>query len=296
MHSHNVLFPDYPQQPTTNSPQIFTPNSTPLNSLTSDPQMAAAVNLGLGMGSKMLEEGMGKAHQGISRYVTVRGIKYYFQVNNSYVANKLKLLAWPFQQKQWERLTVDGDLALGEGGAFRPPRDDVFAPDLYIPSMAFCTYVLLVCLVLGMKNQFTPETLGMAASSALATVGFEVGVLKLALYLVDVNVPILDLISYCSYTFVGIDYSMVLGIVGGYYLYWFSLTASSLTCAYSLTRMLKSPVMKGPIKQTSLNSSHEQKRQRQYLLLGFAVLQLLVSWFLGVPPNFVTAPPPSALP
>ena len=57
-------------------------------------------------------------------------------MNNSYVARKLKLIFFPFRHQQWER-SGHAD------GRPRAPKEDVNAPDLYIPAMAFATYVLL---------------------------------------------------------------------------------------------------------------------------------------------------------
>lgn len=51
------------------------------------------------------------------------------------------------------------------------PRDDVNSPDLYIPSMAIVTYVLVCGFLLGTRNDFTPEKLGLQASSALDNSG-----------------------------------------------------------------------------------------------------------------------------
>jgi hypothetical protein len=38
-------------------------------------------------------------------------LRYYFEVNNSYVKNKLRVLLFPFRHKQWNRLSA------GEGGS-----------------------------------------------------------------------------------------------------------------------------------------------------------------------------------
>jgi hypothetical protein len=47
---------------------------------------------------------------------------------------------------------------------FCPPRDDVNAPDLYVPLMAFVTYILAVAFIMGANGQFSPELLGNLAS------------------------------------------------------------------------------------------------------------------------------------
>ena len=43
------------------------------------------------------------------------------------------------------------------GHRYQPPRKDVFAPDLYIPSMSICTYVVLLGIVQFHHGKFSPE-------------------------------------------------------------------------------------------------------------------------------------------
>ncbi len=41
--------------------------------------------------------------------------------------------------------------------AFKPPKEDVNSPDLYIPTMALWTYTLLVCAVNAGRGRFNPD-------------------------------------------------------------------------------------------------------------------------------------------
>ena len=89
--------------------------------------------------------------------------------------------------------------------AFHLPRDDVNAPDMYIPAMAFITYMLLVGLALGQRSVFTPEVLGLTSSKAAAVVLAEVLAIKASFYILNIpgEVVVLDLIAYMGYKFVG---------------------------------------------------------------------------------------------
>jgi len=79
-------------------------------------------------------------------------LKYYFDVSNSYVANKLRLILFPFMKKDWERQNVrNPQNGLVQG--FLPPREDFNAPDLYIPFMAFITFVLLMGIKRGQNKE-----------------------------------------------------------------------------------------------------------------------------------------------
>ena len=66
-------------------------------------------------------------------------------------------------------------------------------------------YVLTAGLILGTRNQFTPEKLGIEATSAMAWTVFEVIVQLLTLYIANIstNLRTLDLIAYSSYKYVG---------------------------------------------------------------------------------------------
>lgn len=78
-----------------------------------------------------------------------RSLRYYFHVNNSYVRTKLSRLLFPFSRK-WERApasAADQDAGADVATVFATPANDVNAPDLYIPLMAFVTFVLATGLV-----------------------------------------------------------------------------------------------------------------------------------------------------
>jgi hypothetical protein len=77
-----------------------------------------------------------------------------------------------------------------DGGSYKLPSEDLNAPDLYIPLMAFVTYILVMGFIMGITDTFTPEVLvrarltsavlanlssqGSTASWAMAVLLFEV--------------------------------------------------------------------------------------------------------------------------
>lgn len=46
-----------------------------------------------------------------------------------------------------------------DGGSYKVPSQDLNAPDLYIPLMAFITYILVMGFIMGITDTFTPEVL-----------------------------------------------------------------------------------------------------------------------------------------
>ena len=88
---------------------------------------------------------------------------------------------------------------------FQAPREDVNAPDLYIPLMAFTTYILLVALQSGLQDKFHPEILGVTGSKSVFVLLCDFVFVKTGCYLLGVqgSGPIVDLLSYGGYKFVG---------------------------------------------------------------------------------------------
>eukprot|EP00727_Mastigamoeba_balamuthi_P008802 m51a1_g4544 hypothetical protein (291) ;mRNA; r:58845-60420 len=140
-------------------------------------------------------------------------VRRYFDVSNSYVINKLKLIVIPFLHRGgWRRQSINTD----DGGKiFLPPRDDINAPDLYIPLMAFITYVLIYSLLRGVEHDFTPEVLSWAATKGLSVLALEIIAVRTAMYVINTSVRLLDLIAYLSYVFVGVVCSMLSGLALG---------------------------------------------------------------------------------
>jgi len=140
----------------------------------------------------------------INRWFNLYNMKYYFTVSNSYVLNKLKLVLLPFRHKSWARRTQ----AKAEGQVYRPPRDDLNAPDLYLPLMAFVTYIILTALALGTGFKFTPQVFGTAVSNGFVMLLIEIMLLKTGFYLFcttpeNPSPAVFDFISYSGYKFVG---------------------------------------------------------------------------------------------
>lgn len=142
-------------------------------------------------------------------------MKPYFAVSNVYVIRKLRVLVNPWRHVPWSRQSTTrasaGRPGLGETETiYLPPREDINAPDMYIPLMSLVTYILLSALLCGLSGTFHPELLGYTASSALASVLLELVWLRLGCYLLGIgNSQLLDLIAYSGYKFVGVIASIL---------------------------------------------------------------------------------------
>ena len=66
------------------------------------------------------------------------------------------------------------------------------------------TYILLIGFLVGRENAFKPEILGMTATSSIALIIFEFGIIKLGSYLLDIGAgaSIPDILAVSGYKFV----------------------------------------------------------------------------------------------
>lgn len=260
------------------------------------------------VGSSVLSNANTLVGEHVSRYLTLSPFKYYFNVNNSYVLNKIRLLLCPFLHKSWKRRIG----RYNEVDSFVPPREDINAPDLYIPTMAFVTYVLLVGFVLGTNLKFTPEVLGVTSSTGLFVLAVEVLLIKTGFYLLNCgNVAIYDLIAYCGYKFVGLVLNILVGLVlGPGYIFYAVTVYSGISMAIFMVRTLRivltleqggfGGVGSGNMYNGGLSGpgmgmgpgngmgmvpgTGDSAMTRNYFLLFVAVLQVLLVYFLGISP------------
>lgn len=89
--------------------------------------------------------------------------------------------------------------------------------DMYIPTMAFVTYILLTTLLAGLSGAFEPALLGLTFSNAAVIIGLELLVLWLGRYFLSISSEsqIYDLVAYSGYKFVGVIATVATSAVVG---------------------------------------------------------------------------------
>ncbi|KAK9891065.1 hypothetical protein WA026_013391 [Henosepilachna vigintioctopunctata] len=147
-------------------------------------------------GQQLASAGTTILQKEVGKYVAVGKLKYYFSVDKKYVLSKLMLLFFPFTHSNWT-IKYEQDNPV-------QPRFEINAPDLYIPMMAYITYVLVAGLLLGTQHRFTFEQIGILSSSALAWCVIELCVYLGTLYvaMIQTSLRTLDLLAYSGYKFV----------------------------------------------------------------------------------------------
>lgn len=239
----------------------------PGQQLLNDPHMA---NMAVQYGQTLAGQGTDLLNRNIKKYVSSSKLKYYFAVDTAYVGKKLGLLIFPFAHSDWSlRYSKDEPVQ---------PRYDVNAPDLYIPVMAFVTYILLAGVVLGTQSRFSPEHLGLTASTAFAWTVVELVVLLITMYILNVSTDLkyLDMLAYCGYKYVG----MIVVLLGGLAFqstgYYVSMLWMALSIAFFLIRSLRLAIL----PHSDPSTFERGNKRRLYVLLMVAVVQPLLMWWL----------------
>jgi len=204
---------------------------------------------------------------------SLSSIKYYFAVDQTYVIKKLCLLLFPFRPRNWS-LGYSADEPV-------PPKLDTNAPDYYIPLMSAITYVLVAGFVLGTQNRFTPEQLGMHASSVLVWNIIENCILSLIFYILNVKSKLrtLDLIAYCGYKYVGMIAALSLYLAThSLFVYRCALFYVGISISYFLMKCLRLQIL--PDTGGSQPYNTDGNKLRIYLLLLIVILQPFFIWYL----------------
>ncbi|BBN12484.1 protein transport protein YIF1 [Marchantia polymorpha subsp. ruderalis] len=233
------------------------------------------IKSGLGVyGNKILGSGREYVQSNMSRYLSGHDLQYYFQVNDQYVKNKVKVVLFPFLHKgHWTRIAEQ----VAGGLTYKPPRYDINAPDLYIPIMAFATYIILCGIAQGLLGKFTSDVMGAKFTKALVGWAAEVVLLRCSLYaLGSGDAPILDVVAYSGYAFVGVSFAILFRILSSYWIVpWVVGLWTGLCMAIFLVKTMKR------ILFAEVRSYDRDSSRHHYLLLFMGVVQLPLFFWLG---------------
>ncbi|KAL3314075.1 hypothetical protein Ciccas_007312 [Cichlidogyrus casuarinus] len=231
-------------------------------------------------GQDLVGQGSQVVNQKLGSFFSMSKIKYYFAVDNEYVAKKLAVLLFPFARTNWH-------VQFESNGTPVPPRSDVNAPDLYIPFMSLITYVLLSGIVLGYDNRFDPEQIGILSSQAVFWLFVENVILSFVIYVMNItnNLSYLDTLAYTSYKFVGMILILVAHLIyPSKLLFYLTFAWASVAIAFFLTRTLKVQILAQPVSGYNYYSGDysqgTQPKSHVSFLLFIALIQPLMTYCL----------------
>eukprot|EP00095_Tigriopus_kingsejongensis_P005865 maker-scaffold38_size502422-snap-gene-1.18 protein:Tk05865 transcript:maker-scaffold38_size502422-snap-gene-1.18-mRNA-1 annotation:"protein yif1b-b-like" len=259
----------------------------PFQTMMGDPMVT---NMAMQYGQEFMGKQGEEIKKNLDKYVSLGQLKYYFAVDTTYVGKKLGLLLFPFTHSDWS-IKYNQDEPV-------QPKFDINAPDLYIPSMAYITYVLLVGYVLGLRNAFSPDLLATTSSSALVWLVLEMGMIYLSLTLMNIvtNMCKWDILSFSTYKYVAMIFIILIGLVlQSTTAYYVALVYSSGALAIFLVRALKLRI------EPEVHGMQTHGKRKLYMILFYAGLQPFFIWWMTsylVPissPDIVDAPPPPPL-
>lgn len=252
--------------PMQNAQYSFPMEGFPAQQFLQNPQLAS---MAVDYGQNLVGQGRQIVDQKLEKYVSISTLKYYFAVDTNYVLKKLGLILFPFTHSDWSvHYNPNEPIA---------PRYEVNAPDLYIPTMAFVTYILVTGYVYGTQNRFTPELLGIQASSAMVWLLMEILAVLLTIYItrIDSHLKLWDLVAFCSYKYVGVILSLLASLMFSTLGYFVVLIYSNISLGFFLVRTLRVKLLS---EKESDVYGHGSKR-RIYLLLFIAILQPVLTYF-----------------
>jgi len=194
-----------------------------------DPMMTT---MAMDFGSKVIQQQQQQVQGMVDKYISVGQLKYYFAVDNTYVTKKLALLLFPFTHSDWSiRYNHDEPVQ---------PRFELNAADLYIPSMAFVSYILVVGYMLGMQDRFSPEVLAATSSTSITVLVLELIVIYMTTTVMSINTTLAkcDILAFCMYKYVGMILCLVMGMFFSTSGYYAALAYSAAALAIFLFRTL----------------------------------------------------------
>lgn len=240
------------------------------------PKSIARVGFGA-YGDKFLGAGQAFVTTNYAKYFGGTAMRYYFDVNEPYVFNKLRLVACPFLHKgSWARIPEQ----VAGGLTFKPPRSDINAPDLYIPLMGFWTYVLAASTLQVRRGDFTPEGVALHAWWGGCAWGAEILFVWMALRSLStaqmhVSAPIMDVGAYTGYMWVLIAFGVALKCVAPGWAHFVAVAWGALASAVFMVKTLKRIIF-SEARHHGLDGN-----RHNYALLVLAALQFPLHVWLG---------------
>ena len=250
----------------------------------------AALNLVSTAGKSFFQSQTASMVPGVTS--SLQTLRTYFAVDNRYVVRKMKKLLLPYASRQWKRAELNAPSQQQQQQQYTqvmytPPHyslpvQDENAPDLYVPIMSLITYVLLCALAHGTAGPLDPQVIPSMATWCLVVQALEVVAVRVCCYVVmpsaTTALPLLDLMSYTGYKYVGLCVNLlvslflgrVLGVLSGAQAYYLAFAWTALAaCFFMLKTMAHAiPAGGGP--------------KRELVVLAFAASQLPAMWLVSI--------------
>jgi hypothetical protein len=215
-------------------------------------------------------------------FTTAQG---FFNVGHMFVVRKLMLLMCPFvksgQAAAPTATWMAGDAQPQAQGSNLGPdglKVDIEDPDLYIPMMAYVTYVLTFGLQRMVLKAFSPEVLSTTCSFALVMAILEVGIAKVGFYVAgSTQVSVLDISANCGCKYVYLSLMVLVRIAtASQYVYYPVFAYLSACAAFAVRRFMLH------IRQSEAQQQYgwQPSALHGHVILALAAAQIPLCWIL----------------
>lgn len=105
--------------------------------------------------------------------------------------------------------------------------------------MAFVTYILLSAYMMGLQDRFSPEVLGVQASSSVGAITFETLLIMASLYIMNINtyLKLYDVVAFSGYKFLAMLVALLMSLVAGTTGYTLAVVYCSITLGFFLVSL-----------------------------------------------------------
>jgi len=143
--------------------------------------------------------------------------------------------------------------------------------------MSIVTYILVAGMLLGLENKFSPEQLGIVASTALIWLTVENVIILITRYLLVISSALrfYDTLAYSGYKFVSMIVCLIAYMLAGMMGYMVAMVYCSVAITFFLIRSIKVDVL-----GSSMADVDGGKKRKLYLLGYIALTQPFVMYWL----------------
>ena len=205
----------------------------------------------------------------ITKYIFSETLKNYYNVDQTFILRKLKFVILPFFNTKKKNIFETTQ-----------KQNNITKPELYIPTMSLVSFVLIVCLnlILNGKKLKANEIIEKVSTCLIMTF-LEACFCKLCFRIaLAISVPLFDLISYCSYKYVGLVFYVLMTIFFGnvfWVTFFFRLFIAFSFCSFTYQTFVH--VFETHSRDQSLSLD---KRFKKLLIVLFSLAELVFCFIL----------------
>eukprot|EP00919_Chromeraceae_sp_WS-2016_P069394 GHVR01164502.1.p1 GENE.GHVR01164502.1~~GHVR01164502.1.p1 ORF type:complete len:414 (+),score=90.48 GHVR01164502.1:101-1342(+) len=236
------------------------------------------------MGRQIIGQQVAGAHKTIHASVDkfIFTLRRYFNVSHESVIKKLLHFHFPFlslslfnRRRHTNKSLSGSSVGLSDDHYESQDKPNLIQPDLYLPLMAFITYVLQVGLLRGTIGDFHPEVLGATATKGAIVFALEVLLARVVLFVAGGDICTIDLACELGCVFVAAVDVVSLGLLCvRSFAYWIIFIYFAFCASIYVMKSMFSIPGVSPPQGNDLGMTHVQGKYRKLSVLVYALALL----------------------